>query len=113
MTDIWRSFVAQRICWENDWSLLFSPSSVYQERNEHDLMKDFEDEVPGYLHNETIATSLAALNLSAGIQNIPDNMLRCYRKLIELGLIDASELQLLEAWLDDLAALPNAIPQPA
>jgi hypothetical protein len=53
------------------------------------------------------------LNLSAGIQNIPDNMLRCYRKLIELGLIDASELQLLEAWLDDLAALPNAIPQPA
>jgi hypothetical protein len=112
MTDIWRSFVAQRICWENDWSLLFSPSSVYQERNEHDLMKDFEDEVPGYLHNETIATSLAALNLSAGIHNIPDNMLRCYRKLIELGLIDASELQLLEAWLDDLAALPNAIPQP-
>jgi hypothetical protein len=113
MTDIWRSFVAQRICWENGWSLLFSPASVYQERNEHDLMKDFKDEVSGYLHNEAIATSLAALNLSAGIHNIPDNMLRCYQQLIELGLIDASERQLLQAWLDDLAALPQPPAQPA
>lgn len=111
MTDIWRSFVAQRICWENNWSLLFSPSSVYQERNEHDLMRDFKDEIPGYLHNEVIASSLAALNLSTGIHNIPDNMIRCYRKLIELGLIDTSELQLLQAWLNDLAAMPKALGQ--
>jgi hypothetical protein len=113
MTDIWRSFVAQRICWENDWSLLFSPSSVYQERNEHDLMKDFKDEVSGYLHNEEIANSLSILNLSAGIHNIADNMLRCYRQLIDLGLIDASELQLLQAWIDDLAAMPGVLAQPA
>jgi len=112
MTDIWRSFVAQRICWENNWSLLFSPASVYQERNEHDLMKDFKDEVPGYLHNEAIASSLAALNLSPGTNNIPDNMLRCYHQLIQLGLIEASELQLLEAWLNDLAAMPEPPNQP-
>lgn len=30
MANIWRSCVAQRICWENNWPLLFSPSSVYQ-----------------------------------------------------------------------------------
>jgi len=113
MTDIWRSFVAQRICWENGWSLLFSPSTVYQERNEHDLMKDFKDEVSGYLHNEAIANSLAALNLSAGIHNIPENMLRCYQQLIELGLIDASELQLLQAWIKDLAAMPGGLVQSA
>jgi len=113
MTDIWRSFVAQRISWENNWSILFGASTVFQERNEHDLMKDFKDEVSGYLHNENIAKSLDALNLSPGIDNIPDNMLRCYRQLIELDLIDAAELQLLQAWIDDLAAIPGTTAQPA
>jgi hypothetical protein len=105
MTDIWRSFVAQRICWENDWLLLFFPSTVYQKRNEHDLMKDFRDEVTGYLHNDSIARSLASLDLSPGIENIPDNMLRCYRQLIALGVIEEQEIQLLQAWLADLAAM--------
>jgi hypothetical protein len=40
-------------------------------------------------------------------------MLRCYRQLIDLGLIDASELQLLQAWIDDLAAMPGVLAQPA
>src|SRR5204863_4881711 len=47
MTDIWRSFIAQRIAWTCDWSVLFHNSTVWQERNEHSLLKDFEDEVPG------------------------------------------------------------------
>jgi hypothetical protein len=111
MTDIWRSFVAQRICWENDWSILFGPSTVYQERNEHNLMKDFKDEISGYLYNEVIASSIAALQLSPGVDNIPDNMLRCYSKLIELDLIDGDELKLLQAWIDDLACIEVADPE--
>ena len=51
MTDIWRSFIAQRIAWENDWHILFHEPTVEQDRNEHALLKDFSDEVPGYLHN--------------------------------------------------------------
>ena len=34
MTDIWRSFVAQRIAWENGWQLLFHGPTMEQERNE-------------------------------------------------------------------------------
>ena len=49
MTDIWRSFVAQRIAWENGWSVLFREATVRQRRNPHDLMRDFRDEVPGYV----------------------------------------------------------------
>ena len=40
MTDIWRSFVAQRIAWENGWAVLFKSPDVYQDRNEHSLMRD-------------------------------------------------------------------------
>jgi hypothetical protein len=49
-TDIWRSFIGQRCLWEIGEGVTFhSPSEVYQDRNEHDLLKDFEDEIPGYL----------------------------------------------------------------
>jgi hypothetical protein len=103
MTDIWRSFVAQRICWENEWSVLFHNATVWQERNVHNLMKDFADEVPGYLHNRAIAEKLDGLALVSGEHRLGENLLVCYEALIELGLIDKRELPLLTAWLSDIA----------
>lgn len=105
MTDIWRSFVAQRIGWENGWRLRFHGSTVYQERNEHDLMHDFADEVPGYLHNEKIRRMLEDLDLAAGEDRIGDNLLACYRGLIGMGVVGGDEEALVGAWLDDLARL--------
>lgn len=63
MTDIWRSFVAQRVAWECGWSVLFHGPTVWQERNDHNLMRDFEDEVPGYLNNSAIREALESLSL--------------------------------------------------
>lgn len=105
MTDIWRSFVAQRIGWANGWQLLFSSSTVYQKRNDHDLMRDFKDEIDGYLHNDALVQALWSLDLSPGIENIPANMCLCYQQLIDLGLIDGREMDLLKAWIHDLAAI--------
>lgn len=103
MTDIWRSFVAQRLMWANGWHLQFHSSTVWQERNEHDLMRDFADEVPGYLHNERIRKTLEDLPVSGGIGALHDNMRAAYRALVALELVGAEELPLLDAWLDDLA----------
>jgi len=105
MTDIWRSFVAQRIAWENNWAVLFREATVWQERNEHNLMKDFADEVPGYLHNESICEALGELSLKEGVQNIIPNLVLCYERLVDMEMIDVDELRLLEAWIDDLKNL--------
>jgi len=105
MTDIWRSFVAQRIAWENGWSVMFKGPDVYQERNEHNLMRDFADEVPGYLNNRNIATRLAALNLELGPENMGENLIRCYEELVQLDLIPEKEMPLVKAWVQDLAEL--------
>jgi hypothetical protein len=99
MTDIWRSFVAQRIAAVNGWPILFHKATVWQERNEHNLMRDFEDEVPGYLHNAAIREMLEALPLQSGEAAITENMRACYKKLVDAELIGAEELPLLEAWL--------------
>jgi hypothetical protein len=102
MTDIWRSFVAQRIAWENGWSLLFHEPTVWQERNEHDLMQDFADEVPGYLSNELIARELEALPLKGGTAHLCENLKLCYDKLIEKRWVSEGERDLVDAWVSDL-----------
>jgi len=101
MTDIWRSFIAQRIAWTCGWSILFHRSSMWQQRNDHNLMLDFRDEIPGYNYNAEIYKSLKKLKLTEGIENIPANMTICYEKLIELNLISPKELILLDSWRDD------------
>jgi hypothetical protein len=112
LTDIWRGFVAQRIAWENNWSILFRSPDVFQVRNVHNLMRDFADEIPGYLHNRTIAERLSELNLKSGQSHIGDNLLKCYEELIAMKLIPEQELRLIEAWLRDLSQL-KAISQSA
>jgi hypothetical protein len=106
MTDIWRSFVATRIAWTCGWGVMFHNSSVYQERNEHNLLKDFEDEIPGYLNNNKIMKVLIDLQLKDGREYIYDNLLICYKALVEHGWItDKKELELVEAWISDLKAI--------
>lgn len=106
MTDIWRSFVAQRIAWANGWNILFHEPDVWQERNAHDLMRDFADEVPGYLHNRAMAAALDALELRAGADfpTLAENLRLCYRTLVARGWVGEAELPLLDAWLVDFAA---------
>ena len=102
MTDIWRSFVAQRIAWACGWSIVFHSSTVRQERNDHSLIKDFEDEVVGYLNNSLIVSTLSKLPLKEGKEHIFENLELCYGAIIKLGVIDQKELPLVRAWINDL-----------
>ena len=104
MTDIWRSFVAQRCLWAMGRSLVFHAADVVQLRNEHNLMRDFKDEVPGYEHNDAIARALESLTLPPGAQNVADNLVRCYEALIQGGFIPSDEMPLVRAWVADWAA---------
>ncbi len=108
MTDIWRSFIAQRIAWANGWNILFHNATVYQERNVHNILKDFEDEIPGYLNNGMICEKLMTLELTSGISHIFENMKKCYIVFVENGLVDEKELVLLDYWLRDCRSFLSA-----
>lgn len=102
MTDIWRGFVAQRCLWALNAGLVFHAPEVLQQRNPHDLMRDFEDELPGYLGNERLVDVLASLSLEAGVGQPGKNLQLCYQALVEAGFCEERELVLVAAWLDDL-----------
>ncbi len=105
MTDIWRSFIAQKIAWLNGWAILFHEPTMRQRRNVHNLLRDFDDEIPGYLHNSEIREALEILPLQAGVEKISDNLKVCYEKLVSMSLIGREELELLDAWLEDIKQL--------
>lgn len=105
MTDIWRSFIAQRCLWELGHGLVFHAPEVVQERNPHDLMRDFSDEIPGYLRNRELVKVLEGLTLQPGLGHVGANLRACYTALQAAGFFPVEELALVDAWLQDLAAL--------
>lgn len=102
MTDIWRSFVAQRCLWALGHSLVFHSADVYQIRNDHNLMRDFSDEVPGYLKNWAIADILIALDLTG--KSASEGLFLCYEALVSQGIFEKRELTLVESWIADCVA---------
>jgi STELLO glycosyltransferases len=107
MTDIWRSFIAQRIAWANSWQVMFHGPTISQSRNAHDMMRDFRDEMPGYLENKAIRRALEGLTLEAGAEHLASNMRLSYEALVDRGLLESTELPLLDAWLADVASMPE------
>lgn len=107
MTDIWRSFVAQRCLWSMGSGVLFHSATVFQERNEHDLLRDFADEVSGYLANAKICALLDGLVLEPGVapEAVCGNLRLCYEMLVREGILPQEELELVSAWIEDMSAL--------
>lgn len=98
-TDILRGFIAQRLLWESGMHLGFHEATVYQERNIHDLMKDFKDEVECYLKTSEVINVLQELNFP---DNHSDNLALAYQCLDKDQLIHSEELPILDAWRRDL-----------
>lgn len=96
MTDIWRSFVAQKVLWTDGEGVAFVRPNVVQERNPHDFFKDFKDEVLGYLHNHEIRARLDAVSLKG--MSPGDQLLVCYAEMKTVGVVQDREFALIEQW---------------
>jgi len=105
MTDIWRSFIAQRCLWELGHGVIFHAAEVFQQRNEHDLMRDFTEEIDGYTGNSRFADVLTELRLKKGKDALTGNLRACYTALIEAGFFPAKEMDLLNTWIGDLESI--------
>jgi hypothetical protein len=99
-TDILRGLVAQPILWAAGYQLGFTRATVIQERNPHDLLKDFESEIPCYLWAERIVEIVSGVVTSR--MSVADNLRSAYGALRRQDMVTAAELDLLEAWLRDL-----------
>ena len=89
-----------RDVWEIDSGIVFHSPTVYQERNEHSLLKDFVDEIPGYKNNDLFRKVLDDCNLSKN--DMPKNLYMCYLELTNREYFQKQELELVKLWLNEV-----------
>ena len=107
-TDILRGWVAQRCAWSYDGRLAFTAPTVFQDRNDHNLLTDFKSEIPVYLR--TLETLDALDSVDAGTD--PGEMLvACYDALISADIVPETEMPIVEAWVREVARLDVAMEQ--
>jgi len=52
-----------------------------------------------------LSKELQELELKSGTENINDNLITCYQKLIDINVVGKEEMNLLKAWISDLSKL--------
>jgi hypothetical protein len=102
-TDILRGLVAQPIMLAAGFHLGCMNATVFQERNFHNYLNDFELEIPCYLQVENVLDIVKRKVKSS--QSIESNLLEAYQALNEGGIVCQDELSLLADWLQDLESV--------
>lgn len=102
-TDILRGYVAQIILHAHDLHLGFTRATATQERNQHDIMKDFASETSMYLQTTEIVESLSSKVRSSC--SISENLLISYEELTKMEVTQGDEMKMVESWLSDLRSL--------
>jgi len=105
MTDIWRSYVAQRLMPGLGATLVITGPTVYQDRNEHDLMRDFRDEIEGYVGYERFVDVLEATPVVGGFDALLADLRGLYEALIDAEFFTSDEMPILDAWIADMEML--------
>ena len=104
-TDILRGYVAQRLFWDQNMVLGFGDANVFQDRNIHDLMRDFRDEIPMYTELIQIIDLFNTISLS----NDPlEAILQLYQEMFKRGFVFESEIEGVGAWITDCQKLKSS-----
>lgn len=104
-TDILRGLVAQPVLWQNDRRLGFGPATVIQKRNPHDYLRDFESEIPVYLHSEAVIDIAVEALATHPSDSIVDQLVTVYQALYDRKIVTQEEMQLLNTWVEDCKTL--------
>lgn len=99
-TDIYRGYIAQFIAHSLGYNLMIGPATVYQERNFHDYLKDFELEIPVYLNVKKIVKILE--NVKFRDENVFERLKIVYTELVLNKIVNKDEIKILNAWITDI-----------
>lgn len=97
-TDILRGYIALSCMWAQGVSLEYRSPIVYQERNPHNLKKDFDEENFLYTSGENVCERLREVN---GL-SFSDCYLKAIEILVQGGLLDSRNHTLYQHFLSEI-----------
>lgn len=109
VSDIWRSYLSQRLFWDCDKLIGFTSPVVVHERNSHNLRADFEAEWPLYYETEALLKVLSEFH-KPGL-SLEDRMKRLWGELYERAFIEKEDLDLVAQWWTTLRDLGYSAPE--
>ena len=102
VSDIWRSYFALHVMLDSpDMCMAFSTPWVYQQRNAHTYLADFNSEIPLYQRATELVRHLAEPKRG--------RLLDLYADMYEYGIIEEEDIRLAEAWEQDLADVAKVV----
>lgn len=110
VSDIWRSYITSRLLWETNYCVGFSSAFVTQYRNPHSYMQDFIDEDDLYKKVDKLL-QLLALWTSDQHDSLASAYLDLVRSLVDEKILGVLDLQLAQAWVEDLNAIGYVWPE--
>ncbi|XP_063442127.1 uncharacterized protein LOC134722435 [Mytilus trossulus] len=102
VSDIWRSYIAQFFLHKKNIYLGFLPPCVFQDRNPHNILKDFNAEMDLYEKSNQLIEFLS----SSEAKNLY-TIREVYEQLYVRNYIDISDLLFIQAWETTLSSVQN------
>ncbi|RNA10032.1 hypothetical protein BpHYR1_001385 [Brachionus plicatilis] len=100
LTDIWRSYWAQRLMWLINETISFSGPNAYQMRNAHNYLNDFEQEKSMYLKTEKLIDFL--FDWKCVHSSFYACMIQLTADMASQEFWAKSEIKSVKNWIDDL-----------
>ncbi|XP_060074753.1 uncharacterized protein LOC132554453 [Ylistrum balloti] len=104
VSDIWRGYIAQYFFHKKDIRVAFSSPYVIQERNAHNILRDFNAELDLYQKCEQLIYFLSSKD-STTISDLVD----MYKELYARQYIEQFDIQFAEAWTQTLANITTSL----
>ncbi|EGT42494.1 hypothetical protein CAEBREN_29347 [Caenorhabditis brenneri] len=110
-TDIWRSFISQKILHLSGLTVSFVPTNAVQFRNAHDYLKDFKDEKQVYEDSGKMIKFLHEWKCSNAISNNLENCIyELMNELVVENLWGKKDSELMKMFLNDLKSVGFEFP---
>mmetsp|Transcript_45585 Transcript_45585/g.73309 ORF Transcript_45585/g.73309 Transcript_45585/m.73309 type:complete len:512 (+) Transcript_45585:414-1949(+) len=100
VTDIWRSYFAERLMWDLGHVMGFSSSFATQYRNPHSYLADFESESQLYLRAGALTSFLCQWKSSEG--SLEGRIEDLFITMYEYGILHIKDVQLAQSFILDL-----------
>lgn len=108
VSDIWRSYWVQRLLWSIKGHLCFVAPNANQHRNEHDLLKDFIDEIDLYTKTDDYIQYLSSWHSHEYV--LKNRIIELMKDLVKNEFFKPLEIDFVIAWLEDLEACGYKMP---
>jgi len=108
VTDIWRSYITQRIMKDVGLHVIYTPPIVQHERSPHDYLADFNAENDLYLKTSKLLEFLSSWTSDA--TNLPERICELWIELYERNYIKSDDVEAAREWLNSLTMIGYKFP---